>query len=257
MEIRESDYTVIMPFMLKMGLDTTELIIYAKLYGFSLGEKGFFIGGNDYLAAWAKCSVRQIIRILADFEAKKFVKRVKRPGKTDIIVIITPDTMSQVSDIRGDTMSRVPLTPCHDTPDTMSHDIIYNNILNIIDGESTEFVESIPSPSLNINKTKKTKKKDSLPSEDQVFKYIRSAGLNVNPEEFWVYYTETVVNAGQKPWTDKNGKPIKNWKLKAQTWHKFNKKNHENEIQDENPAIEYKSDREQFLADMQRGGVPL
>jgi hypothetical protein len=41
------------------------------------------------------------------------------------------------------------------------------------------------------------------------------------PEDFFEYYTETVVAAGQKPWTDKNGKEVKNWKLKAQTWQKF------------------------------------
>ena len=90
-ELKDGDYTVILPFMLnELKLSGAALIIYAKIYGFSHSGKGCYTGGNEYLAAWAGCSERQARNIIDRFEEKKRVRIIKRPGKTDIITCLDP-----------------------------------------------------------------------------------------------------------------------------------------------------------------------
>lgn len=55
------------------------------------------------------------------------------------------------------------------------------------------------------------------PTKDEVLAYVREKGYAVNVDKFYEYYTV----AG---WHDKNGKPVKNWKLKLLVW------NHPNEF---------------------------
>lgn len=49
------------------------------------------------------------------------------------------------------------------------------------------------------------------PSEEEVAAYCKEAGLNMNPKEFWLYYT-------QNAWVLANGKKMQNWKICAQNW---------------------------------------
>ncbi|HOK66369.1 MAG TPA: hypothetical protein PLV55_06110 [Anaerohalosphaeraceae bacterium] len=53
-------------------------------------------------------------------------------------------------------------------------------------------------------------------SLEEIAEYIRqNPDLScVNAEQFWKYYA---VDA-DPPWTDSNGKPVRNWKQKLRTW---------------------------------------
>ena len=62
------------------------------------------------------------------------------------------------------------------------------------------------------------KKRFVPPSVDDVKSYVIDKKLNIDAVSFFNYYTEN-------NWHDMNNKKIKNWKLKAQTWHNREKKN--------------------------------
>lgn len=51
------------------------------------------------------------------------------------------------------------------------------------------------------------------PTLEDIQAYIKKNNLNVSAGTLFEYYSGT-------QWKDKNGKPVKNWKLKAQTWSK-------------------------------------
>jgi len=58
------------------------------------------------------------------------------------------------------------------------------------------------------------------PTLEQIIEYVKAKNLMVNAETFYEHYTCDEDNL----WKDKNGKPIKSWKQKAQTWHSFEQK---------------------------------
>ncbi len=51
------------------------------------------------------------------------------------------------------------------------------------------------------------------PTLDQLEAYIKLRNLSVNPRQFIMHYEDS-----DPPWTN-DGKPVKNWKLTAQSWH--------------------------------------
>ena len=53
------------------------------------------------------------------------------------------------------------------------------------------------------------------PTLEECAKYQQSEGLNVDPKRFYGYYSAT-------NWIDANNNPVKNWKLKMQSWHNRN-----------------------------------
>lgn len=51
------------------------------------------------------------------------------------------------------------------------------------------------------------------PTIQEVEAYVKLRNLTVNPQKFLMHYEDS-----DPPWTNK-GKPVKNWKLTAQSWH--------------------------------------
>ena len=52
------------------------------------------------------------------------------------------------------------------------------------------------------------------PTIEEVEAYGKLRNLTVNPQKFLMHYEDS-----DPPWTNTNGKPVKNWKLTAQSWH--------------------------------------
>ncbi len=65
---------------------------------------------------------------------------------------------------------------------------------------------------------KPTKKRAAFipPTVEEVRAYVEKEGLSVDPEAFVRYYAPE--------WKDKNGEPVKNWKLKVRMWESHNTK---------------------------------
>ena len=51
------------------------------------------------------------------------------------------------------------------------------------------------------------------PNLEDIEAYVKLRNLSVNPQKFLMHYEDS-----DPPWTNK-GKPVKNWKLTAQSWH--------------------------------------
>lgn len=52
------------------------------------------------------------------------------------------------------------------------------------------------------------------PTFDEVVEYAKQRGNKVDPQAFWDYFTCDPAHA----WIDKNGTPVKSWKMKLITW---------------------------------------
>lgn len=52
------------------------------------------------------------------------------------------------------------------------------------------------------------------PNLEQIEAYVKLRNLSVNPQKFLMHYEDI-----EPPWTHADGKPVKNWKLTAQSWH--------------------------------------
>lgn len=52
------------------------------------------------------------------------------------------------------------------------------------------------------------------PTIEEVEAYVKLRNLTVNPQKFLMHYEDS-----DPPWTNKEGEPVKNWKLTAQSWH--------------------------------------
>ncbi len=80
----------------------------------------------------------------------------------------------------------------------------------------TKATETKPKANKDKELDKDKNKDDKLfvpPTLDEVTAYIKENNLNVTPGTFFECYSGS-------QWIDKNGKTVKNWKLKAQTWSK-------------------------------------
>ena len=93
-----------------------------------------------------------------------------------------------------------------------------NNCIRLVFGESSSNNRRRVVPNRiekNITeKEEKEKKKFFPPSLDEVRNYIQEKSLNVNPDAFFNYFTES-------NWIDSKGNAVRNWKQKALTWHGF------------------------------------
>lgn len=83
-----------------------------------------------------------------------------------------------------------------------------------IQGEESENEPQIEKP-----KRKYQRKPFVPPTLDDVKKYAQEAGLDVDPKSFYDYFT--VPNDAGQTWIDSEGKPVRNWKQKMQTWNRM------------------------------------
>ena len=80
-----------------------------------------------------------------------------------------------------------------------------------IQGEESENEPQIAKP-----KRKYTKKQFVPPTLGEIQEYISAMNLNVDPQAFYDYFT--APDSEGRTWIDSEGKPVRNWKQKIQTW---------------------------------------
>ena len=80
-----------------------------------------------------------------------------------------------------------------------------------IQGEESENEQQIVKP-----KRKYTKKQFVPPTLAEIQEYISTMNLNVDPRAFYDYFT--APDSEGRTWIDSEGKPVRNWKQKIQTW---------------------------------------
>ena len=80
-----------------------------------------------------------------------------------------------------------------------------------IQGEESENEPQIVKP-----KRKYTKKQFVPPTLGEIQEYISTMNLNVDPQAFYDYFT--APDSEGRTWIDSEGKPVRNWKQKIQTW---------------------------------------
>lgn len=80
-----------------------------------------------------------------------------------------------------------------------------------IQGEESENSQQIAKP-----KRKYQRKQFVPPSLSEVQEYVSLMNLNVDPQAFYDYFT--APDSEGRTWIDSEGKPVRNWKQKIQTW---------------------------------------
>ena len=80
-----------------------------------------------------------------------------------------------------------------------------------IQGEESENEPQIVKP-----KRKYTRKQFVPPTLVEIQEYISTMNLNVDPQAFYDYFT--APDSEGRTWIDSEGKPVRNWKQKIQTW---------------------------------------
>ena len=86
--VKPENYIVIQGFMLTdLHLKSTELLVYAVIYGFCQTEQQYFTGDLKYLAEWTNCTVRGVSKCLKSLTEKNLISDIcdengKRCGYT-------------------------------------------------------------------------------------------------------------------------------------------------------------------------------
>ena len=82
--IPDSNYIHIERWMYKLGLNLTEMAVFACIHGFCLDGKSVFSGSVEYLQAWSNASRSKVFETLKKLtEQKLVIKRcIEKDGRT-------------------------------------------------------------------------------------------------------------------------------------------------------------------------------
>lgn len=76
----------------KLNLKSTELLVYAIIYGFSQDGQGECWASLDYFLLWTGASRASVIRAINSLEEKGLIKRRKRVGTTSALSVVLEKT---------------------------------------------------------------------------------------------------------------------------------------------------------------------
>lgn len=100
-----------------LNLKSTELMVYAIIYGFSQDGQGECWASLDYFLLWTGASKRSVIRAINSLEEKGLIKRRRRVGTTSALSVVLEKTNRSKGSVKmtqgGVKMSRggVKMTP--------------------------------------------------------------------------------------------------------------------------------------------------
>ena len=91
--MQDGGFLVIQKWMLtKLNLKSTELLVYAIIYGFSQDGQGECWASLDYFLLWTGASRASVIRAINSLEEKGLIKRRKRVGTTSALSVVLEKT---------------------------------------------------------------------------------------------------------------------------------------------------------------------
>lgn len=76
----------------KLNLKSTELLVYAIIYGFSQDGQGECWASLDYFLLWTGASRASVIRAINSLEEKGLIKRRRRVGTTSALSVVLEKT---------------------------------------------------------------------------------------------------------------------------------------------------------------------
>ena len=87
--MQDGGFLVIQKWMLTdLNLKSTELMVYAIIYGFSQDGQGECWASLDYFQLWTGASRSSIIRAINSLEEKGFIERRRREGTTSALRVV-------------------------------------------------------------------------------------------------------------------------------------------------------------------------
>lgn len=98
--INSKNFITIQGWMTKLNLSSSELIIYAIIYGFSQDNQSWFYGSIDYLKDWCGLSRVSVSNNLQKLVDKKLLDKKERPGDTSLYRI--HQNLEKLSDVDSD-----------------------------------------------------------------------------------------------------------------------------------------------------------
>ncbi len=219
---RKSGVLVIYPWMLAtdkskgLGLAGIELLVYAKLYGYTQDGVSVFAGGASLLAENLCVSRRNVDRALKHLQATGLIEYIE-DGK--VVDKGSCSTLSFRCVVRRSAQAEPAPAPVPSLDDLPSL------------GDFAPQPQAEPAPA------KPQRQAFRRPSAEEVGAYAAERGDSwLDPQEFLDYYDRV-------GWRYK-GQPIKDWKACVRTWESFRKKK---------AAEQPQGARRMALPDMQAG----
>lgn len=211
MESKER-FVHIQEFMVRdLALTGNELIAYAIIYGYSQNGDGCFYGSAASIGFWCGCSNKTVYRVLKSLTEKNLVTKrdTFRDGKR----------VCEYQAVIG--TNRIE-TKCPEDRDKMSQPL-GQNVPTGRDKMSHEN-EGVSKGKKKSNRSRN----EPIPpkSRQECIDYAREMHPSVDGGRFWDYYAEG-------DWYDSKGNPVRNWKLKMNTWD-----NGGNQSSHRNPKVE-------------------
>lgn len=109
--MQDGGFLVIQKWMLTdLNLKSTELMVYAVIYGFSQDGQGECWASLDYFLLWTGASRRSVIRAINSLEEKGLIKRRKRVGTTSALSVVLEKTGRSKGSVKM-TQGGVKMTP--------------------------------------------------------------------------------------------------------------------------------------------------
>lgn len=208
-------YTVCGWMINELDLKGTELVVYARIYSYTHGEKNqSFYGSAKHLAEWANSTTRSVQSAIKSLSERGLLRITKVNATHNTYNVIVPDNCKIPNSKKTYEKNSQGITKnFHNTYEKNSQGItkkFHNNYEKI-------------SYKNNKNTYKNTYKIDSkknpdylpdtkiIPSLEEVQAYAAEMDLKINPVKFYEYYQA-------KKWIKKNGEPVKSWKLTMCRW---------------------------------------
>ena len=146
-QINENNYFVVQGWMIsELNLKTSELMIFAIIYGFSQDGESTFDGSADYLAKWTNTSRRNVMDCLSSLVNKGYIEKSEfyKNGVKYVSYAARRSLMKRTDFTPYEETSQGGVKKLHRGYEETSHNNIDDNIADISLRETNKENEPIP-----------------------------------------------------------------------------------------------------------------